>query len=169
MISVQLPSCKALYTKFVVYIICISKQQCHLRSIASLKNFAKLAPNLHQWNLGGVVNCLMLMGYLFQKKSKRGGLRIYFSEKKNPRIFTLVTLSLEILQNCVTSLGNFKVINQYPRVFCKHTLKFHFYVNEPLEFPHALFSYPLKFHVLSSTTLIRFFLEKPNSHFLTNS
>ena len=31
---------------------------------------------------------------------------------------------------------------EIPRVFCKHTLKFHFYFNWPLEFPHALFSIP---------------------------
>ena len=31
---------------------------------------------------------------------------------------------------------------EIPRVFCKHTLKFHFYFNWPLEFLHALFSIP---------------------------
>ena len=80
------------------------------------------------------------MGYLFQKKSKREELRVYFSEKKEPYISTFVTLSLEILQNCVTPFGNSKVKNQDPQVFCKHTLKFQFCFNWPLEFSHPLFS-----------------------------
>ena len=57
-----------------------------------------------------------------EKKTNRdgGGLRIYFSETLPPRNFTLRNsaenklLPLEILQNCVTPLGNSKVKNQDP-------------------------------------------------------
>ena len=55
-------------------------------------------------------------------------------------------LSLEILQNCVTPLGNSKVKNQdlcYGNstwFFLEHQWKFLFFFHWPLEFPHAFFN-----------------------------
>ena len=111
---------------------------------------------------------------LFQKKTKQGGLRIYFL-KTPPEDFRFVTLPLEIpektsfhleiQQNCVTSLRNSKVKNQNP-------WKFHmsFYLNthgksasfsiDPWNFYILFLQYPWKFHVLNPTCLV-FFWNSP--------
>ena len=98
------------------------------------------------------------MGYSTKKKKERRGWGYTFLKKKNPRIFTFVTLSWEILQNCVTPLGNSKVKNHDPWKFHK------FFVNtlwnsisiltDLWNFHMFFFQYPLKLNVLSPTSLV---------------
>ena len=57
----------------------------------------------------------MIIG-LFQKKTKRWGLRTYFFGKKTPEIFRFITLPLEILDK--TKL--------YPCEFCASVLPWKF-------------------------------------------
>ena len=68
-------------------------------------------------------------------------------------LLNFVTLTLEILwknrlspmqlpENCFTLLGNSKAIN-YTWIFLKHTSKFYFFFNLPVDFSHDLSSIPL--------------------------
>ena len=105
--------------------------------------------------LGYGMSVCMLMGYS-RKKTKQGGLRIYFSENPPWKFsicdFTLRKsrenkfLPLEIQQNFVTPLGNSKFKNQDPWKFheflLEHPWKFCFFFNWPLEFPYFLSSIP---------------------------
>ena len=101
---------------------------------------------------------------LFQKKTNTGvggrwGLRTYFSEPPSWNfLFIYFTPgnsrqnkapALEIVQNCVTSLENFKTKNQDP-------WKFHIIFSwSPLEIPHT----SAKFHILNPLLFV-FFLEQ---------
>ena len=66
------------------------------------------------------------------------GLRTYFLRKKK-EFFTKAS-SREILQNCIRTLGNSKAHENLAQFFLHHSGKFHFFLNCPLEFPHALSS-----------------------------
>ena len=105
----------------------------------------------------------------------RGRLRIYFFEE-NPGIFRFVTLPLEIpdktsfhpwkfcMQTCMTPLGNPKVENQDQTMAIPHDFFFispgnsTSFLNDLLEFPHALSSIPLK---IPCPHPLCFFLEQP--------
>ena len=96
---------------------------------------------------------------LFQKKTNRDWGYTFLNPSPPPWNFQICyftlrnsgenkLLSLEILQNCVTPLGNSKVKNQdlcYGHstwFFLEHQWKFLFFFHWPLEFPHALSSIP---------------------------
>ena len=93
---------------------------------------------------------------LFQKKTNRDWGYTFLNPSPPPWNFQICyftlrnsrenkLLSLEILQNCVTPLGNSKVKNQdlcYGNstwFFLEHQWKFLFFFHWPLEFPHVSF------------------------------
>ena len=85
-----------------------------------------------------------LLGYS-RKNPNRGGWGYNFL--KTPHgIFRFVTL--KILRNCVTPLGNSNVKNQDPwkfhMSFSWTSLEIHLFFNWPLEFPHTFSSVPLE-------------------------
>ena len=118
---------------------------------------------------------------LFQKKSKQGGLRIYFL-KTSLKFFifllypwkfkTKQSSTLDIPQNCVRSLKNSKAKNKDPWkshiIFsCSH-LEIRLHLINPLKF-HMLFLWcPWKFHILDPPSCLDFFWNSP-MHFRFSS
>ena len=96
-------------------------------------------------------NVACQMGY--SRKNPNRGLRIFFSEKPPLEILDLSLtprnfgekklLPLEVLQICVTPLGNSDHGNS-ALVFLEHPWNFHFFFNWPLEFPHVFSWRPLE-------------------------
>ena len=124
--------------------------------------------NFHECALTGLLtNCqtvlFMPQNGLFQKKTQTDGVEdILFW--KPPGNFRFVTLRIEIPEK--TSFPPWKFWNivwhhlEIPRSKTKTNgnstsfswrplEKFHFFFNWTLKFPHALFNYPWKYHVLN--------------------
>ena len=113
----------------------------------------------HQWSK--LQTKLATLGY--SSKNPNRGLRIYFSEN-SPAIFRLVTLPweipkktsspLDILQNCVTPLENFKIKNQEP--FLYNSGNFISFLVDSWNLHMFFLQYPWKLHVLNSCPCLDF-------------